>query len=58
MVNAYIMYANLNVQEGRRKKDVLSHHDFGKSIALLWIDPVAVHYSRLISLSKKTGQDT
>ena len=46
LVNAYIVYVNLNVQEGKRKEDILSHHDFCKSIALSWIYPEAVHYSK------------
>ena len=34
MVNEYTMYVNLNVQEGKRKKYLLSRNDFSKSIAL------------------------
>ena len=29
----------LNPQEGRCKKDLMSHHDFIKQIALCWINP-------------------
>ena len=58
MVNSYIMYININVQEGHHKTDPLSHHDFCKSISLSWIYPEAVHYSKLISLSKNIGRYT
>ena len=58
LVNSYIMYININVQEGHHKTDPLSHHDFCKSISLSWIYPEAVHYSKLISLSKNIGRYT
>ena len=52
------MYVNLKVQEGKRKKYLLSHHDFHKPIALSWINPEAIHYSKVISLSRKRGRYT
>ena len=48
LVNTYIMFINQNVQEGQHKKDLLLYHDFRKSIALSWIDPEDVHYSKVI----------
>ena len=37
--NAYVMYKTLNMHAGRNKKDLISHHDFRKRIALYWINP-------------------
>ena len=37
MVNAYIMYVAINTMTGKKKKELLSHHDFCASIALSWI---------------------
>ena len=37
--NAYVMYTTLNLQNGRKKIDLISHHDFRKRIALCWINP-------------------
>ena len=39
ITNAYVMYKTLNLQAGRAKKDLISHHDFRKRIALYWINP-------------------
>ena len=39
ITNAYVMYKTLNLQAGREKKDLISHHDFRKRIALYWINP-------------------
>ena len=58
LVNAYIMSVNINIKEGKCKKDLLLHHDFRKSVALSWIDTEAVHYSKVIPISRKTGWDT
>ena len=58
LINAYIKYVNLNVQDGKRKIYLLSHHDLRKSIALSWINPEAVHYSKILSLSRNRGWDT
>ena len=33
------MYKTLNLQNGRKKTDLISHHDFRKCIALCWINP-------------------
>ena len=37
--NAYVMYKTLNLHKGRSKKDLISHHDFSKRMALCWIKP-------------------
>ena len=38
-VNAYILYKKSQLSLGVDKKDLLSHHDFRKQIALHWINP-------------------
>lgn len=38
LVNAYIMYVKFNLSCGINKKDLLSHHEFQKQIALSWIN--------------------
>ena len=37
LTNAYSMY--LKVNNGLQRKDLLSHHDFCKAIAIYWINP-------------------
>ena len=39
ITNAYVMYKTLSLHEGKNKKDLISHHDFRKRIALYWINP-------------------
>ena len=40
LTNAYIMYMKVNMEEyGVAKKDLMTHHDFRKAIALYWINP-------------------
>ena len=39
ITNAYVMYKALNMHADRNKKDLISHHDFRKRIALYWINP-------------------
>ena len=39
LVNAYIVYKIYQLSRGVDKKDLLSHHDFRKQIALHWINP-------------------
>ena len=40
LTNAYIMYMKVNMEEyGVAKKDLMTHHDFRKTIALYWIKP-------------------
>ena len=38
LVNAYVIYSIVNITEGTPKKDLLSHHNFRKSIAMNWIN--------------------
>ena len=38
ITNAYVMYKTLNLQNGAKKTDLISHHDFIKSIAVNWIN--------------------
>ena len=40
-----------------KKKDIISHHDFRKSIALAWINPICVRPLKETSLSRKRGRD-
>ena len=40
LTNAYIMYMKVNMEEyGVAKKDLMTHHDFRKAMALYWINP-------------------
>ena len=40
LTNAYIMYVKVNMEEyGKKKSELMSHHDFRKAIALYWINP-------------------
>jgi hypothetical protein len=39
MVNAYVSYVRFNILNGKKKKDLLSHYEFRKQIALAWLDP-------------------
>ena len=56
-MNAYIMYVNVNLLAGKKKKDLMSHYDFRKSIALSWIKSTAVEPSQEISvLSRRRGR--
>ena len=56
-MNAYIMYVNVNALAGEKKKDLMSHHDFRKSIAFSWIKSTAVKPSQGVSvLSRKRGR--
>ena len=34
ITSAYVMYKTLNMQNGRKKNELISHHDFIKRIAL------------------------
>ena len=36
-INAHIVYLNYNISIGKKKKMLLSHHDFLKNIAIAWI---------------------
>jgi len=38
IVNSYVIYHTFSLANGINKKDVTSHHDFRKSIALHWIN--------------------
>jgi hypothetical protein len=37
LVNAYVYYIAVNFAAGLKRKDLLSHHDFRKAMALSWI---------------------
>ena len=39
LVNACAIYMICNISEGISKKDLLSHHNFRKAIAMNWINP-------------------
>ena len=41
IVNSYVLYVKVNLAAGKRRKDLLSHHDYNKSVALDWIKGVA-----------------
>jgi len=34
LVNAYVLYVSLNLKAGKKKKDLLSHHDFRTAISI------------------------
>ena len=36
LVNSYIMYTKLHLSHGQQKKDLLSHYDFRRAIAIYW----------------------
>ena len=35
--NAYVIYVFVNVKAGKKKQQLISHHDFRKELALAWI---------------------
>ena len=39
LVNSYIVYLQVCRQEGVEKRNILSHHDFRKKVAMAWINP-------------------
>ena len=39
LTNSYVVYLKINLRLGVDKKDLLSHYDFRKDIALYWINP-------------------
>ncbi len=43
LTNAYVSYLKVNEEEGVPKKQLLSHHDFQKAVALYWINPQQYH---------------
>jgi len=60
IVNSYVIYRTFSLANGINKKDLMSHHDFRKSIALHWINQSEVteednesRSSRSASLSSK-----
>ena len=42
LTNAYVVYNKVNIAEGVDRKQLLSHYDFRKEIALNWLDPMYV----------------
>jgi hypothetical protein len=50
--NAYIWYLRFNMSRGRSRRQLLSHYNFQKKIALAWIDPVT-HWPDKDSSPKK-----
>ena len=38
LVNSYIMYLKVHLNQGRKKKDLIIHHDFRRVIAIYWIN--------------------
>jgi hypothetical protein len=53
MVNAYVYYVSLNLLAGKLKKDLLTHHDFRRAIALSWIAPDKYSPEALALLARK-----
>ena len=51
LVNSYIMYLKLHLIHGRQKKDLISHHDFRRAIAIYWINE---EYSKRTRVSEGT----
>lgn len=39
LTNAYVIYKKVNEENGIPKEDLLLQHDFGKAIAIAWINP-------------------
>jgi hypothetical protein len=54
MVNAYVYYVQLGLLAGIDRKNLLSHHDFRKAIALAWIDPANYHPGHCYVPSRQT----
>ena len=52
--NAYIIYVQVNEEHGVNKRNLLSHHDFQKSIALSWIQKTGKYSIR----KRKRGRTT
>ena len=52
--NAYIIYERVNKEHGVDKQQLLSHHDFQKSIALSWIQKTGKYSIR----KRKRGRTT
>ena len=40
ITNAYVIYLHVNLENRIIKKDVLSHNDFRKAVALSWINQI------------------
>ena len=61
LVNAYVLYVQFNFLKGRKKRDLLSHHDFRREIALYWINPEykgtveGAHQVRMKALNRNGG---
>ena len=53
LTNAYVVYIKVNVAEGVDKKQLLSHYQFRKDIALNWIDPA--YEPPVVRKEQKTG---
>jgi hypothetical protein len=40
LTNSYVVYVKVNIAEGVDRKQLLSHYEFRKEIALNWLDPL------------------
>ena len=58
LVNAYVLYCKVNLKAGKRRKDLLSHHDFNQSIALDWIKGAHEMKKPTLSSTKKRKQQS
>ena len=58
LVNAYVVYITVLKQQSVNKKDILSHHDFRKAIALAWIDPKKYYNKNSDRTKTKKSSDT
>ena len=38
LVKSYIMYLKVHLSHGQQKKDLLTHHEFRRVIAIYWIN--------------------
>ena len=39
LVNAYIVYRRVNLEDRVSKSDLLSQHNFPKQVAIAWVSP-------------------
>ena len=49
----YCQYLKVNIAAGKRRKDLLSHHDYNKSVALDWIKGVVDNTMKKPTSAKK-----
>jgi len=61
LLNTYVMYVIYNLVKRKKRRDLLSHHDFRRAIIMYWINPEyhKKHKTRVhILKQKRNGEDT